>query len=101
MKPDKRKLAIVLWLIIVTGIICLHTTYENLQEARRWADVEWNSMTFYSECTPLAEAAPDATVDSKGIVHLPARRIYLHHPLCSWNFVGAGRDRTILEFVRP
>jgi hypothetical protein len=85
--------------VILGGCLALKTTWDEMEEKRLLAD--WDTPTNWytgADCEPLAKAIPDAKIDERGWIYLPARTIVLTQPICECSY---GRwcqleDKTIL-----
>jgi hypothetical protein len=99
------KACAVLVVFIIIGCLSVYRTWDRMQNACIVAD--WGTPTnWYNDapCKTLAEAIPDARIDTRGMVQLPGRIIYLEMPICEFStheIYGQGVTKTIIKRTHP
>jgi hypothetical protein len=99
-----NRIAILLLAIIIVGCVCLETTLSRMAREEWWANLTTPSEWYPgADCDPIDVAIPGAYIDSRGVIQLPARTIYIGRPVCEFflhNIVGQGADKTVLHLEK-
>ena len=93
------------WAIILLGSLRIYATLDDMKAKKWWADMTTPTVWVTGPCKPLSVAIPDAVIDSRGWIILPARNIMLDSPVCEFvspnNISGSDSGQTVITLGVP